>query len=172
MVICIHTIPHAPSLAQSLVIFMPGLSPQTDTQTYNPSGAVRPRYYFEGSALNGKCQTKTEIKGGGKQREGEGRRHERGGEKKRRWQCLREQTSPPVWLPDSKEQTGGEGRRTSGAVCPCGCLCAWAQRCGIFPTERRASVRLGSTWTIACGSCPCLSDCRAIRRYTWPGVLP
>lgn len=71
MVICIHTIPHAPSLAQSLVIFMPGLSPQTDTQTYNPSGAVRPRYYFEGSALNGKCQTKTEIKGGG---EAKGRR--------------------------------------------------------------------------------------------------
>lgn len=48
MVICIHTIPRAPSLAQSLVIFMPGLSPQTDTQTCNLSAAVRPCYYFWG----------------------------------------------------------------------------------------------------------------------------
>lgn len=102
----------------------------------------------------------------GNKEKGKERRHEKGEAKKRRWQCLREQTSPPVWLPDSKEQTGGEGRRTSGAVCLCARRCT--QRWDIFPAERRASVRLCLTRTIASGSCLCLSECHTIKRYTWP----
>lgn len=57
------------------------------------------------------------------------------------------------------ERGGGQAER---------CVSVCVQRCSIFPAERRASVCLSSPWTIACGSCPCLSQCCAIKRYTWP----
>lgn len=47
----------------------------------------------------------------------------------------------------------------------CQCVCRGA---AFFPAERRASVCLSSPWTIARGSCPCPSQCCAIKRYTWP----
>lgn len=103
----------------------------------------------------------------GKERRGEERRYEGGWEKGRRWQCLREQTSPPVWLPDRKEQTGGERRRTSRAVCVCECARRWS----ILPGGRRASVRLLSTQTVACGSCPCLPECCAATCYTCSAIM-
>lgn len=58
---------------KALVIFIPGLSPPTDTQIYNPPGAVCPWYYFEGRShnLNGKCHTKMGREGG--KRKGKGR---------------------------------------------------------------------------------------------------
>lgn len=116
----LHSETHSrrPLWHKALVIFTPdSRHQQTHKYTIRSLLAVRGILLRGSSTLNGKCHMKIEREGKEGERNWEERRHERGGEKKRRWQCLREQTSPPVWLPDSKEQTGGEGRRMSRAVC-------------------------------------------------------
>lgn len=79
-----------------------------------------------------------------------------------RWQCQREQTSPPVWLADSSEQTGGERRRTSRALCVCVCVClfrvcACTSKASSLLRDWHLSVDAWSRLFHAAAVCVCLS---------------